>query len=90
MSAAQSYPQGLRSFCYSVSLFYLSLFSVSDEVGVHSSSVSVRCQLGVFSVSPNILCQNLADLLLIFLHTKFISRLYKCRHLQVQILIGLG
>ena len=61
----------------------LSLFSVSDEVGVHSPSVSVRCQLGVFSVSPNVLCQNLSDLLLIFLHTKFISRLYKCRHLQV-------
>ena len=36
-------------------LFCLSLFSVSDEVGVYSSSVSVRCQLGVFSVSPNIL-----------------------------------
>ena len=86
----QSYPQGLRSFCYSVSLFYLSLFSVSDEVGVHSSSVSVGCQLDVFSVSFNILFQNLSDLLLIFPHTKFISRLYKCRHLQVQILIGLG
>ena len=83
-------PQGLSSFYHSVSPFYLSLFSVSDEVGVYSSSVSVRCQLGVFSVSSNVLCQNLSDLLLIFLHTKFISRLYKCRHLQVQILIGLG
>ena len=79
----QSYPQELRSFCYSVSLFYLSLFFISDGVGVHSSSVSVGCQLDVFSVSFNILFQNLSDLLLIFPHTKFLSRLYKCMHLQV-------
>ena len=56
-------------------------FSISDGVGVHSSSVSVGCQLDVFSVSFTILFQNLSDLLLIFPHTKFLSRLYKCIHL---------
>ena len=30
-----------------------------------------------------LLCQNLSDLLLIFLHTEFNSRLYKCKDLQV-------
>ena len=45
----QSYPQELRSFCYSVSLFCLSVSFVSDGVGIQSSSVSGGCQLDVFS-----------------------------------------
>ena len=45
----QSYPQELRSFCYSVSLFCLNVSFVSEGVGIQFSSVSGGCQLDVFS-----------------------------------------
>ena len=85
----QSYSQGLRSFCHSVSLVCLNVSLVSDGVGIQSSSVSGGCQLDVFpwvfqdSVSKPIrsssglLLQDLSNLLLVLLPHNFLSRLYK-------------
>ena len=85
----QSYPQELRSFCYSVSLFCLSVSFVSDGVGIQSSSVFGGCQLDVFPwvfqdsaskpirSSSGLLLQDLSDLLLVLLQHNILSRLYK-------------
>ena len=85
----QSYSQGLRSFCHSVSLVCLDVSLVSDGVGIQSSSVSGGCQLDVFpwvfqdsvskpvGSSSGLLLQDLSDLLLVLLPHNFLSRLYK-------------
>ena len=86
----QSYSQGLRSFCHSVSLVCLNVSLVSDGVGIQSSSVSGGCQLDVFPwVFQDSVSKPIRSSSGLPLHN-FLSRLYKSSNLQVKILIDLG
>ena len=86
----QSYSQGLRSFCHSVSLVCLNVSLVSDGVGIQSSSVSGGCQLDVFPwVFQDSVSKPIRSSSGLLLHN-FLSRLYKSSNLQVKILIDLG